>query len=86
MFREFMPKVHGGILEKLEGENYKIIVDDAFKWLKTYKFVDVFIFIFHKKKNRGTFFFFFIILWKLRLTLKVPTQDESERFQPIGII
>ena len=53
-----MPKVHGGILEKLEGENYKIIVDDAFKWLKTYKFVDVFIFIFHKKKIRGTFFFF----------------------------
>ena len=32
-----MPKVHGGILENLEGDNYKIIVDDAFKWLKTYK-------------------------------------------------
>ena len=34
-----MPSVSGGIMEKLEGENYKIVIDDAFKWLKTYKFV-----------------------------------------------
>jgi len=35
--RELMPSVSGGIMEKLEGENYKIVIDDAFKWLKTYK-------------------------------------------------
>jgi len=35
--REHMPGVSGKIMEKMEGDNYKIIVDDAFKWLKTYK-------------------------------------------------
>jgi len=35
--RDHMPSVHGGILDKLEGDKYKIIVDDAFKYLKKYK-------------------------------------------------
>ena len=37
MNREHMPGVSGKIMEKMEGDKYKIIVDDAFKWLKTYK-------------------------------------------------
>ena len=27
----------GEVLDKAEGDNYKIIVDDACKWLQTYK-------------------------------------------------
>ena len=32
-----MPSVNGGVLDKLEGDNYKIIIDDAFKLLNSYK-------------------------------------------------
>jgi len=35
--KDLMPSVSGGIMENLKGKNYEIIVDDAFKWLNTYK-------------------------------------------------
>jgi hypothetical protein len=35
--REHMKSVNGGLLETLETDKYKIIVDDALKWLEKYK-------------------------------------------------
>ncbi len=32
-----MKSVNGGLLETLETDKYKIIVDDALKWLEKYK-------------------------------------------------
>ena len=37
--REWMSSTNGGIMDNLEGENYKIIIGDAFKFLKTAKYV-----------------------------------------------
>ena len=31
-----MKSICGDVLDKGEGDNYKVIVDDAFKWLKQY--------------------------------------------------
>jgi hypothetical protein len=36
-YREHMKSVNGGLLDTLETDKYKIIIDDALKWLDKYK-------------------------------------------------